>query len=70
MLDCGPDALQKEFARYHREVLGTYPGFINLLFQIGRTSLEKYSASPSLLPLNRAVPEPSPTHINYMRMSH
>jgi hypothetical protein len=34
-----------------------------LPFQIGRTNLEKYKANPSLLPLNSAVPEPSPDHI-------
>ena len=47
-------------------MIGTYADFINLLFQIGRTSRAKYKANPSRLPLNRAVPDPSPALLNYM----
>ena len=44
--------------------MDTYTGLINLLFHIGRTSLAKYKANPSRLPLNSAVPDPSPARVN------
>jgi len=59
-----PDALQKGFASQHDEMIDTYAVLINLLFQIGRTSRAKYKANPSRLPLNRAVPDPSPARLS------
>ena len=46
--------------------MSTYIGLINLFFHIGRTSLAKYKANPSRLPLNSAVPDPSPAHVNFL----
>lgn len=41
----------------------TYPGRVSLLFHSGLTRRAKYRANPSRLPLNVAVPEPSPVEM-------